>query len=278
MTKKIIAIFLILICVPIMTLATSSSGELENRRNELQNNLNQVEEQITTTQENITATQAELNSLNDQILEKEYEISQITSELEKLTAEVEKLTKELNEAQEKYDHQYDMLCKRIVAQYKRGKVSYLDVLLGSNSLSDFISNYYIVSKIAQYDSELLADIEEQRQLIETAKIEQESKQKQVEEKQAELKLEEIRLTNTKATKSRLLSQLSDEERELEEKSDEIKEQIKQTDEEIRQLAAQNGNGGNYSGGKLEWPCPQYKRISSYFGYRGSSATGGVGMI
>ena len=275
MTKKIVAILVLLICVPIMTFATSSS-ELENRRNELQNSINEAENRHNEVQTNINTTKSELDSLNEQIGKKQYEVDQITLELETLTAEVEKLTGELNEAQEKYDHQYDMLCKRIVAQYKRGKVSYLDVLLGSNSLSDFISNYYIVSKIAEYDTQLLEDIEEQRQYIEKAKIEVEAKQSQVAEKQAQLKLEQTILTNTKINKDKLLSQLTDEERELQRIIDEANEQLRQTEEEIRRLAAQNGNGGNYSGGELEWPCPNYTRISSYFGYRGSAATGGVG--
>ena len=47
-------------------------------------------------------------------------------------------------------------------------------------------------------------------------------------------------------------------------------------QELAKQAAANANGHVYTGGRLEWPVPVYSRITSYFGYRGSGATGGVG--
>ena len=49
----------------------------------------------------------------------------------------------------------EMLEKRLVASYKAGETSYLDVLLTSDSLTSFLSNYYFIEQINQYDSELI---------------------------------------------------------------------------------------------------------------------------
>ena len=86
-----------------------------------------------------------------------------------------------------------MLEERIVALYEAGDTTYLDILLSSESLTDFISSYYIVSEIAQCDLDLLKEIDKQKNEIETAKKEiEESKQT---------------LTTAKASKQQVSTQL-----------------------------------------------------------------------
>lgn len=280
MKKKIILIFisLLLITLPIITLAATSS-ELNNKKNEIQSNIDEAKDRQDEIKEDISETKAELDKLNDEIAKKEIEIADITEQVNKLTKEVNDLNNKLGDAEKKYDEQYEILCERIVAQYKRGSVSYLDVLLNSSSLSDFISNYYILEKIATYDTELLEDIEEQRNIIETSKKEVEKKKNEVVEKQTQLKLEETILSNKQTSKNKYISQLSSEEKQLQKDIENYNKEMKKVDNELQELARQaasNANGYVYSGGKLEWPVPVYSRISSYFGYRGSAATGGVG--
>lgn len=278
MTKKIMCVILslMLLSMPIISIAATQS-ELQNQRNELQNNINQAETKIDDIKGTVSQTMKEIDKINDEISVKEDEIADITAEVNSLTTEVNKLTDELKEAQEKYDKQYDTLCTRLVAQYKNGTVSYLDVLLNSSTLTEFISMYYMIGKIAEYDTKLLDDIEEQKSTIEISKKEMEAKKEKVEEKQTQLKLEEIALTNKKSSKNRYISQLSDEEKELQKQVDDLTNQMKQKDREIAALAASSSSGGHkYTGGEIEWPVPSSFRITSTFGYRGSGATGGVG--
>lgn len=280
MTKKLISIILILILItlPIVTFAATSS-ELNNQKSEIEQNKKDAEGKIDQIEGQVEQTKTELEQINEEIAKKEYEVEQITEEVNKLNSEVKELTRKLEEAQKDYDKQYDILCERIVAQYKRGSVSYLDVLLNSSSLSDFISNYYILEKIAEYDTKLLEDIEEQKQIIETSKVQVEKKQAEAKDKQAQLKLEEISLSNKRSNKNKYISQLSAEEQALQKEIDAYNEQLKKIDNELKEIARQaaaSANGHVYSGGPLEWPVPASYRISSYFGYRGSAATGGVG--
>lgn len=280
MTKKIVIIIMIgiLLFLPIGAIAATSS-ELNGKKNELQNSINEAKDKQNEIKNEVNSTKSELEKLNEEIIEKEYEIEKVTEELNKLNKEVSELTTKLKEAEDKYTAQYDTLCKRLVAQYKRGSVSYLDVLLNSSSLTDFISNYYIIEKIAEMDTKLLNDIEEQKQTIESSKREVEQKKDQVADKQAQLKLDQSILTNKKENKKKYISQLNAEEQKLQKEIDELNEDMKRVNRELQQIAMQapgSAGGHVYKGGKLEWPVPVYTRISSYFGYRGSAATGGVG--
>ena len=68
----------------------------------------------------------------------------------------------LSEAEQSYKEQEELIKKRMVAIYMSGDTSYLDVLLSSKSLTDFISSYYLVSEVTQMDSELLEKIQKQK--------------------------------------------------------------------------------------------------------------------
>ncbi len=280
MTKKIISVIvaILLVSVSIISFA-ANEGQLKNEMQNLQNNIKEANEQIEEIEGKVDSAMKELQTLNAEISEKEDQIDTLNSELGTLNEEINTISGKLKEEQEKYDNQYDILCKRIVAQYKAGTVSYLDVLLNSKSLSSFISNYYLIGKIAEYDTELLEKIKEQKTAIEKSKTELEGKQSTLKEKQAALKVEEIQLSNKKANKNKYVSQLNDEQKELQRQIDEMEAQYKQKEREWQELARKNGNNSGgyvYTGGKLRWPCPGYSRISSRFGYRGSAATGGVG--
>lgn len=281
MKKKIVSIILVLILLSasVITFA-ADEAELKDKKNDLKNDIKETEQKIDQIQDKKDEAKSEIEKLNDEIAQKSYEVDVITDELNKLNGEVSKIKVELEEEQKKYDDQYEALKSRMVAQYKIGSVSYLDVLLNASSLTDFISRYYIIEKVASYDSKMLDQIEEKKTKIENSKNELEKKQNEVKEKQSKLKLEEVKLSNKREIKNDYISQLSDEEKELEQEKDKLEKELKNTENELaeiaRKAAAAAGGGFVYTGGELEWPCPQYTKISSPFGYRGSAATGGVG--
>ena len=277
MLKKVISILTVfmLLSVPLVAIAATTS-ELNQQKEQIEQEKREAEAKKNVLEGQISQTKSELDNLNDEIAKKENEVEQISAELNKLNNEVASLTAQLEEAEKNYDSNYDKLCKRLAAQYKKGKVSYLDVLLNSSTLTEFVSNYYIIEKIAEMDTELLNSIEEQKHVIETSKSEVVVKQKQVAEKHKQLELEEIALVNKKAVKNDHVSKLTAEEKALQDDIDKFNSEMKKIDAEIaRQVAASSG-GQHYTGGKLEWPTPSSYRITSYFGYRGSAATGGVG--
>ena len=56
-----------------------------------------------------------------------------------------------------YNNKEEQLRERLVAMYESGETTYLDVLLSSRNIVEFISGYYLISKIVQYDNELIKE-------------------------------------------------------------------------------------------------------------------------
>ena len=150
MIRKIVSILTVLIILSISVISfATTSQELNMQIQELNENINQNQGKINDIEKEKDSLTIELEKLNAEISAKEDEIEELTQELNELNDDITALEEQLQEQQKKYDEQYDLFCKRMVAQYKMGKVSYLDVLLNSKSLTDFISKYYIIEQLTE---------------------------------------------------------------------------------------------------------------------------------
>ena len=116
-----------------------------------------------------------------------------------------------------YNEQKKLLEERLITLYEAGETSYLDVLLNSKSISDFISNYYLISEIAKCDTELFADMEQEKIRIENDNKEVEEKKETLKEARINKEKANIVLENTRVLRNNYLSQLTEEEKQLQEK-------------------------------------------------------------
>ncbi len=51
----------------------------------------------------------------------------------------------------------------MIVMYESGDTVYLDVLLSSRSIGDFLSKFYYLSKMAQYDQKLVKEVANAKQ-------------------------------------------------------------------------------------------------------------------
>ena len=68
-----------------------------------------------------------------------------------------------------YEQKEKQLRNRLVALYEAGPILYIDVLLSSKTLSDFISRYYKILEIMEYDNKLIETVEQEKKEIELSK-------------------------------------------------------------------------------------------------------------
>lgn len=273
MKKKLILLSLIIVGLLILLGSTvlgetiyDNYYELSEKRGEIQSELDEANQEIEQIEIKMTKTLEELNKLNDRIEGYEQDINNLEIDLIDLFNSISIVEGKLNSLEKDYKVQKENFETRLVVLYEAGQTKYLDVLLKSDSLSDFISNYFLISEIAEYDTDLLDNIEREKLLIDEMK-------RILEEKRTDLKIRKdskektiIALENTKVIRNDYINRLTVEERETQKKIDEFTAAIDQINAEILAVSLISV-GSDYVGGTFAWPTPGWTTITSPFGMR-----------
>lgn len=266
-TTLIILAFIILYIVSFGGIVGAQDlSDLQNKKNELQEQINQSNEQIEDIKIELTENLEQLNNLNLKISTYEEEISSLEGNLEKISRDIENVTAKLNVIEENYNIQRDILQNRIVALYEAGDIYYLDVLLKSNNISEFISNYYLIGEIAKYDNELLENIERQKTEIEEIKQTLIERKDSLETVKKNKERTSISLENSRIIRNSYIAKLTNDEKTIQEKIDKYQAELNSIDSTITTLTTLNISE-DYVGGEFGWPAPGYSTITSKFGMR-----------
>ena len=156
--------------------------------------------------------------------------------------------------------------------YELGTTSYLSIILGSESLHDFISRVEIVRQMAEYDQKVIDQLKETKETIEReTKAIQEKKDAQ--EKALDALEDNISALKKKQSESDSLIEGFNKKTAENIKAIEAAERAEaELQAEIRQALA-NSSNETFVGGQFLWPIPGYYTVTSPFGYRTHPTTG-----
>ncbi len=113
--------------------------------------------------ENIETYIQELDLKLNDISLRIFELKQQITDTEK---ELETTKKNLEEAKKKEEYQYETMKKRIAYMYENGEASYIDILLNSGSIADFLNQVEYSQDISRYDNSLLDRYKEAKKEVE----------------------------------------------------------------------------------------------------------------
>ena len=270
MNKKIISFIAIISLLLAYTnnCIAASISELNEQKEQAENQKDKVTQQ----KEN---AQNELDDINAQISSIESEIFKLQNQLDDLNSSISNKEKEIEEKQQELEHKEDLLKTRMVAMYKGGGTTYLDVLLGSSNYIEMYTKYNAIQTIAEKDTELINEVTDQKQSIENEKKELENNKAQVESVKSKTDAKNAELKAAKVAKQSVVNNLSAEEQELQKKIEEFEDAIEKAQAEIAQATqGTSGYEGAFTGGRFEWPISyNYNRITSIFGNRTAPTAG-----
>lgn len=236
-----------------------STTSLKNQQSENNKKINEAQEELEEIKEEKSETMKQVEELSTQISQYQEQIDELDGKISDLNTKISEAETNLKKAQDDYTKQEELLEARLVATYEAGDTSYLDVLLSSESITDLISNYYLVTEVATNDAELLEGIEKQKQEIETAKQTLENSKNELATSKASKQSVATQLQNSKKEKDSYVAKLSEDEKQtqaeleqLQADNDKINKELKAAEERYRkqleelQKKQNSGNGGTTS--------------------------------
>lgn len=204
------------------------------------------------TESDLAATQERIQSLESQKAELEQYLQDLDSQYNTLTQNIEDLTvkagekseelkkvqKELKEAKAKEKEQYESMKLRIAYMYENGQNSLFDILCQSTSFADFLNRADNVSKVAEYDRNMLAEYEETKQTISEHEDTIAKEMKEIQQLRTETsdKRQEVRdlVSSTNSNIEEYALQISS----SQEEADQLIAQVSSQDGQISSLMAQ----------------------------------------
>ena len=283
MKKKTVTLVASLLCGSIM-MATPYWYQAQDE--DLTNQLSNIQQQMTNEASKKSEAEKTIGTVYEQLHAIQIELDTATAELKQVQADriqldkdITKTEAELKAAQARLQSREKVFYKRVRDIYINGRLSYLDVVVGSKDFSDFANRMEMLKRILQSDMDLINTIKTEREeiaskkakleedrtkVLELEKVAQE-KQNLINQKKAERQAVLERAMNDRDTAERAYNELMA-------SSASITAMLQQRAAERAAAAAAASQGGGGSGaiwvqGTGQLAAPVVAPITSDFGWR-----------
>jgi len=264
MKRTIISYILVFaLIVPLFTVGlifgTSEREQLSNVYHEI----DKKEKELAEGQKQEKTLLSQMQDLEHQVNLTQAEIDALRNSINGLQANIEVALAGLAALEADLDEQNDALNKRLRAMYINGNISILDVLLGSKSIGDFMTNMDRVKLIYESDKEVIESLEEQHRILDTQR-------EYLEKLQAELVAEREKESNKREVLRQNRNAVAVKKTEVAANNKEIEKMLDALEKAANALVAKilaMQSDSEYVGGDMAWPVPGAKKVTSEFGYR-----------
>lgn len=258
MKLKILAILLIVVIIQGCIYSVFAYDESDVEK--IQQQINEKKEQKEEVGTELKGELAEIEALDVLIKQSQAELDSLKNQITDLETSIDQKEQEIVQKQQEYDTSYKLLQERLVTMYEKGDISYLEILLNSHSMVDFLNNYNSLSQLVECDKKLLENIEKQQKEIEQTKQELESQKAKVENTKAQKEQKSVELQEQKSSREQKAAALSAEEKSIQAEIDDyqknmdeinkaIQDAIRKAEEERKKQEEANKNNGSSSSSK-----------------------------
>ena len=260
--------------------STKSLQEAQDEKAQLEKALKEAQGTIEDLKDSKGDIESKVTELNQQLIDISARITDLENQLTAKSEDIQETKDELAGAKEREAQQYADMKVRIQFMYENGQTSYLEALLSSRNISEFLNSADYIAQIQSYDRQKLAEYQDTVESIVNLEA-------QLEQEYTDLEALKSTVESNKATVAAMMRQ---KESELADISGDIEDAQSDADyyaaeiqaqEEliaaIKRAEAEKAAAGveehPYTGGAFRWPCPSSTRVTSDYGTRVSPMSG-----
>lgn len=238
--KTILTVAIAMLLANFTAYASPLSDRLSNQKQQLkqtQDTYNEVMKQLNQTESSIQKMDNQMQDLMFQIEDSKKTINKTQADIKNTELDIKKSEEELHKEQELFN-------KRVRVMYMNGNVSYLNLLLGSKSMSDFIVRIDGISKVLEFDKKTMKQIKEKQAEVVNKKTVLVNENKRLESLQQANKGKLSELETKKASRENLIKQLQADKNKYSTQIAAYNSQIASTVSQMNRVASRGSIGGS----------------------------------
>jgi murein DD-endopeptidase MepM/ murein hydrolase activator NlpD len=223
----------------------------------------------------VESLQAQADALDPQIATATDRTARLRDDVDQLRSQVSAKEEMINQTQAKYEEEQGFFEGRVRADYKQGSLFYLDLLLTSQDISDFITRTEFVGRAIKSSNDIAARLVDTRESLTRARVELERTLETVNAKRREAQTAETKLRDLQGVRQ---SKTDQQDAVLRQKSTLLAESRKNMKRLLAVAAAEDaesarieamlhGSGSGIYHGVMAWPVPGFYNVTSRFGWR-----------
>lgn len=245
-------------------------SDFQKEKAELEKQMKEQKEKIKESDSQLETFRAQLATIEAGITQMEKELESADIQLQVANNQLAETTEKLQQTEVKLENRTTAFKERLRETYVNGQVSVLDVFFEATSMDDFLSRFYYLERIVEYDMNTLDEIEAVKAEVEAQKVDQEEKKETLEalkqSKQDALK----KLSSQQEEKEKLMAAAENDKATAQKAYDELDAENKAISAEIKKILAEqaknNSSTPKYNGAYL-WPLNGYYTVTSAYGMR-----------
>lgn len=264
------------------TVSASTISEIKKQQEENQKKLNSVQGQLSGLQGKQSEVGGEIDELDANVVEIIASVEIIKEEIVDKEAQIKVTEAEYEEAKLKEEEQYASMKLRIKYMYEQGDVSYLQLLMTSESFGDMVNKADYIEQLYEYDRKMLEEYQATKEHVEAVwnqledeKAELEASKHELEEEQAYMEelLEEkkqeyenynVQIAKAKQEAAAYKTQIKQQTAQIRKLEEEARRKAEEEERKRREAAAASGgsssssssgsgSGSSSSGGNVSIP-------------------------
>ncbi len=269
LNRKIISLlFCIILIFSSYTVTADNKSDLEQQKSNAQSEMDQIREKINQAEKSKTPyvekkknIDAKMSQANTKLYEINSKINAVQADINAKEKEIEDLTGEKKKADELFK-------ERMRALYEDNSFSYFDIILNSESISDFFYRMEVIKQISEYDQGIIEQIVNRKSIVEDAKKTLETKKGEIEVLKAQAEQEKANVEALQAENQAILDDINGDINTYTQQLKAKEREAQRIESQIKALLAKQNQGSSAAPATgYIWPCPASRYITSYFGRR-----------
>ncbi len=277
MKRNLRRIFCVLICLCMAVTSISVMSLTQAERNELTNDINQLKQEANQIQAEIDALKSQkadqaaiLSAVRKKIANTQAQIDRCNSEIESINATIDANKAEIAAKEAEIEDDILAFKKRLCAIYMGSSNNSLQILMGAESLDDFLQLSQLTASVSAHDKRMIEDLTAEISVLNKINAENEellneqiSIRATINEQQAELEKQE---NEAAAIYNSIAGEQADKQDDLDDVNAEVKKLQKQLEDDIA-----NKTYGTFinSNTGFQWPVSGFFYVSA--GYKSNDA-------